>query len=89
MMNISDMTREQAIEQIAALQAQNAKLKQAQQRKLSCKVGEKGNVCVYGLGRFPVSLYLSQWDQLIPFIKSGAVEEFIEDNRSLLSVKGE
>lgn len=87
--NISDMTREQAIEQMQAMQAQILKMKEDSRRKLSCKVSEKGGVSIYGMGRFPVSLYRSQWEALIPFIKSGAVERFIEDNSNLLAVKGE
>lgn len=57
------------------------------QRKLSCKVSEKGGVSVYGLGRWPVTLYKSQWEALLAFAKSGAIERFIEANASLLSVK--
>lgn len=57
------------------------------QRKLTCKVSEKGAVSVYGLGKWPVTLYKSQWDQFIPFVKSGVVDRFIEANAALLSVK--
>lgn len=54
-------------------------------RKLSLKVTDKGGVSLYGLGRFPVTLYASQWDKLI-----GAVDQikaFVDTNRSLLSTK--
>ncbi len=63
---------------IAALKAQS-------DRKLSCKVTVKGGVSVYGLGRFPVTLYASQWDKLL----AGAdlVQAFLASNRSLLSTK--
>lgn len=71
-------------EQLIALLA---KAKAANNRALSCKVSEKGGVSVYGLGRFPVSLYLSQWEKLIEFVKAGHVEEFINDHRAELSVK--
>src|SRR6266446_5341775 len=63
---------------IAALKAQS-------DRKLSCKVTDKGGVSVYGLGRFPVTLYASQWDKLL----AGAdmVRAFLTANRALLSTK--
>ncbi len=64
-----------------------AQLKTDSQRKLSCKVSEKGAVSVYGLGKWPVTLYKSQWDAMIAFVKSGAVERFIETNAADLSVK--
>lgn len=54
-------------------------------RKLSLKVTEKGGVSLYGLGRFPVTLYASQWDKL-----TGAVDQikaFVDTNRALLSTK--
>lgn len=77
------------IAELARLRAENATLKaKAAARataRLSCKVGEKGNVSVYGLGRFPVSLYLSQWEALLNF--APMVREFIEDNRHLLATK--
>lgn len=82
--NLDTMSREQLMSLVVQMVAKQAA---AAQRKLSCKVSEKGAVCVYGLGRYPVTLYLSQWEKLIEFIKSGAVQEFIDDNRAALSVK--
>jgi ribosome-interacting GTPase 1 len=49
------------------------------------KVGEKGGVSVYGLGRFPVTLYYEQWNRLL-----GAAEDlktFMEENKSRLKLK--
>jgi len=63
---------------IAALKAQS-------DRKLSCKVTDKGGVSVYGLGRFPVTLYASQWDKLLAH--APMVEGFVNANRALLSTK--
>ena len=54
--------------------------------KLSLKVGAKGGVSVYGLGRWPVSLYASQWERLIAEVP--AIKAFIADNANLLSRKG-
>ena len=88
--NGSTMTPEQ---ELAMLRAENAKLKataQAQaQALLRCKVGEKGGIMVMGLGRFPTTLYRSQWERLIAFIKTGEIERFIEANAAQLSVKGD
>ena len=51
------------------------------------KVSPKGAVSVYGLGKFPVTLYASQWENL--FKVQNDVKEFILDNLSTLAVKGE
>lgn len=79
------MTAEEMTAMIARLQAENAKLKTANQGKLSCKVSEKGAVCVYGLGRFPVTLYASQWTRLLDF--AVAIRAFIETNQDKLATK--
>lgn len=54
--------------------------------KLSAKVSEKGALSVYGLGRFPVTLYRSQWERLlnegVPLVK-----QTIEDNLDKLATK--
>jgi hypothetical protein len=71
-------------ELIAMLVAQSA----ASERALSCKVSkEKGALSVYGLGRFPVTLYASQWERLIEFAKTGAITQFIAANEATLSRK--
>ena len=82
------MTELEALKaQLAAANAKIEAMKADRQAKLTCKVSEKGAVSVYGLGKWPVTLYLSQWEAFLPFVKSGAVERFIEANRSELSVK--
>ncbi len=53
---------------------------------ISFKVSEKAAVSVYGLGRFPVTLYLEQWETLLAHI--GELREFIEANKSRLKTKG-
>ena len=74
-------------EQIAALQAENEKLRAAASRSvtISCKVGEKGGLSVYGLGRFPVTLYKGQWSRLLS--ASDTITKFITDNDEVLSEK--
>lgn len=54
-------------------------------KSLSCKVTEKGGLSVYGLGRFPVTLYRGQWERLLGEVDM--IKAFIEANKALLSVK--
>jgi hypothetical protein len=56
-------------------------------RSLSCKVSEKKAVSVYGLGRFPITLYVEQWEKLFLFIDT--VKAFIVANRHLLTTKAQ
>ena len=65
---------------IASLQA-----KAVQPRSLSLKVSEKGAVSLYGMGRFPVTLYGSQWERLLD--ASETIRAFLATNAALLSVK--
>ena len=54
---------------------------------LEFRVGEKGGVSVYGLGRFPVTLYYEQWIRLLD--SSDKLREFLEENKSKLKLKGQ
>ena len=69
------------------LKARVAELEAKQQRTggLSFKVSDKGAVSVYGLGRFPVTLYYEQWVRLLD--KSQELREFLEENKSTLKLK--
>ena len=51
--------------EIARLRAQIESLRSAPSRGLSLKVSEKGALCLYGMGRWPVTLYASQWERLL------------------------
>jgi hypothetical protein len=51
--------------EVERLKAENAALKAQAARGISIKVSEKGGVSVYGLGRFPVTLYKEQWTKLL------------------------
>jgi len=53
---------------------------------LDFKVGEKGGVSVYGLGRFPVTLYYEQWIRLLD--SAEALKAFLEENKSKLKLRG-
>jgi D-arabinose 5-phosphate isomerase GutQ len=57
--------------------------------KLTVKIGEKGNLVVYGLGRFPVSLYSSQASRLSKLLNSTEFQEFIQTNSESLAKKAE
>jgi hypothetical protein len=52
---------------------------------LEFRVGEKGGVSVYGLGRFPVTLYYEQWIRLLD--QADALRSFMEENKSRLKLK--
>ncbi len=52
---------------------------------LEFRVSEKGGVSVYGLGRFPVTLYYEQWTRLLAAVES--LKEFLEENKSKLKLK--
>jgi hypothetical protein len=69
------------------LKAKLAELETKQQRTgvLQFKVSEKGGVSVYGLGRFPVTLYYEQWIRLLE--ASPKLREFLEENKSKLKLK--
>ena len=73
-------------QQIAELMAENARLRAAKGKQgVTLKVTEKGGVALYGMGRFPVTLYRSQWDKLLANVDQ--IKGFIEANASSLSVK--
>ena len=70
------------------LKAKVAELEKAQGRKrgtLDFKVSEKGGVSVYGLGRFPVTLYYEQWVRLLD--QAQQIRDFMEANKSQLKMK--
>lgn len=67
------------------LRAENEALKTRSARGLSMKVSEKGGLSVYGLGRFPVTLYKEQWLKLLDL--SDDIRTFIEQNDSRLKTR--
>ena len=83
------MGQETAEEKLARLEAENRALKdQIEQRKpgqLRLKVSEKGALSVYGLGRFPVTLYKEQWRRLLDYTEE--IKTFLKDNDHLLRGK--
>jgi len=73
--------------ELERVRAENAKLKAAKVHKPTLKVSEKGGVSIYGLGRFPVTLYRAQWERLLGM--SEDIRAFIAENESRLKVKPE
>lgn len=71
--------------ELARLRAENESLKQRRGGSTSIKVSEKGAVSVYGLGRFPVTLYQEQWQKLLGMGED--IKTFIEENKDKLKVK--
>jgi ribosome-interacting GTPase 1 len=79
------MADEDVQAELARLRAENEALKQKRSGAMSLKVSEKGAVSVYGLGRFPVTLYQEQWTKLLA--SADEIKAFIEENRSKLKAK--
>lgn len=73
--------------ELERLRAENSRLKQRGSRGVSMKVSEKGGVSIYGLGRFPVTLYKEQWEKLLDM--SDDIRAFILENTSKLKIKGD
>lgn len=71
--------------ELEALRAENEQLKQATTKELRLKVSQKGALSLYGLGRFPVTLYKEQWVKVLGFTKE--IKGFIADNDSELKTK--
>jgi hypothetical protein len=71
--------------ELERLKAENAALKASAGKGVSMKVSEKGAVSVYGLGRFPVTLYQEQWLKLLDM--AADIRSFIKDNAGKLKKK--
>jgi hypothetical protein len=79
-MNEEDMQAE-----VARLKEENERLKARQNRAVSLKVSEKGALSVYGLGRFPVTLYKEQWVKLLEVADD--IRAFLKENDAKLKTK--
>ena len=79
------MSNEDMQTELERLRAENEALKRRTSRGVSLKVSEKGGVSVYGLGRFPVTLYKEQWSRLLDMADD--IRAFIRENDSKLKAK--
>jgi hypothetical protein len=79
---MSDETLQSEVER---LRAENEALKARGSKGVSMKVSEKGGVSIYGLGRFPVTLYKEQWTKLLDMADD--IRAFIKENEAHLKAK--
>jgi hypothetical protein len=77
-----DQSREELLARIAELEKQVGSKKKS---SLEYRVGEKGGVSVYGLGRFPVTLYYEQWVRLLD--SADELRAFLEAHKSKLKLR--
>ena len=87
---LQDIGSENAmLAELAKLRAENDALRAKAQKqataRIRLKVSDKGALSVYGLGRFPVTLYRGQWERLLSM--AGDIQEFILDNSAVLTTK--
>ena len=78
------MAEEDLKAELERLKAENERLK-SQRGRTSLKVSEKGGVSVYGLGRFPVTLYKEQWEKLLGMAED--IRAFITEHEAELKTK--
>jgi hypothetical protein len=71
--------------ELERLRAENASLKQQTQRGTYLKVSEKGGISLYGLGRFPITLYVEQWQKILDM--GPEIRRFMEENAASLKRK--
>lgn len=79
------MSDEDLKAELERLRSENAALKKGASGGIRMKVSEKGAVSVYGMGRFPVTLYKEQWLRLLDM--SDEIRSFIAANQARLKAK--
>jgi hypothetical protein len=79
------MSEEDLKAELERLRNENASLKKGAATGIRMKVSEKGAVSIYGMGRFPVTLYKEQWLKLLDM--SPDIRSFIAENEALLKSK--
>lgn len=81
------MNEQELRAELERLRAENEQLKSRGARGISMKVSEKGAVSIYGLGRFPVTLYKEQWLKLLEMADD--IRAFIKENDAKLKTKAQ
>ena len=79
------MSDEEMKAELERLRSENSALKRGAATGITMKVSEKGGLSVYGMGRFPITLYKEQWLKLMDM--SDAMRAFIAANESVLKTK--
>lgn len=80
------MSDDDVKKELERLRSENAALKKGAASGITMKVSEKGGLSVYGMGRFPITLYKEQWLKLLDM--SDAIRAFIAANEAALKAKG-
>ncbi len=84
-MSASNEASEEMQAELERLRAENERLKKQTQRGVYLKVSEKGGVSLYGLGRFPITLYVEQWQKILDMAPE--IRQFIAENAASLKRK--
>jgi hypothetical protein len=71
------------LDELNRLRAENAVLKR--RTALTMKVGQKGGLSIYGMGRFPITAYKQQWERILD--NADEIREFIKTHEAALAVK--
>jgi len=79
------MTDDDVKRELGRLRNENAALKRGAATGITLKVSEKGGLSIYGMGRFPITLYKEQWLKLLDM--SDVIRAFIAANEATLKVK--
>lgn len=85
MSNAKPDVHQAMIDELTRLKAENEKLKAAKRSRIALKVSAKGGLSVYGMQRFPVTLYAEQWRTLISMVPQ--IEEFLTEHAGELTSK--
>ena len=80
------MSDDELKNELERLRKENAALKKGAATGITMKVSEKGGLSVYGMGRFPITLYKEQWLKLLDM--SDDIRAFIAANEGTLKAKG-
>jgi hypothetical protein len=80
----SKLSHKALLEELERLKVENSNLKKAAKSDTIMRVSEKGALSVYGMGRYPVTLYASQWMKLLD--KTDDIKSFIEKNKDRLAM---
>jgi hypothetical protein len=79
------MSDEEMRAELERLRKENESLKKSASKGVSFKVSEKGGLSVYGLGRFPITLYKEQWTKLLAL--SDEIRDFLREHDAELKAK--
>ena len=83
--SVRGMNEEEMKAELERLKSENESLKSRASRAVSIKVSEKGGVSIYGLGRFPITLYKEQWAKLLDMADD--IRAFLKENDAKLKAK--